>query len=290
MEFFVFSGTLFSGTAGPLLPGNTAFQSFNNLWQSPSTESLSLPYETSSATQDSGKSCLQSTLRRLSIQHEPLIYNPFWVKKPQRKKSNSLDLGKAVPQMGFTLKTQTFDFIHDSEEEEDSLNYEDNEDLESTISKLRQLLADKDSTSSSTEGSIKIEYVNADEAFVIKIEESGILSRKKISEFLELKSKIDPDSKVAWEKSSELNGYEMAELLEKWMQDPLVASNLETKAFLEPSEEKKKKGLAKKMTGMLNSIKDVFPTFEDEPQHQGTKSAFDGSHFSQKYPPKIDLF
>ena len=163
-----------------------------------------------------------------------------------------------------------FDFIHDSEEEEDSLNYEDNEDLESTISKLRQLLADKDSASSSTEAStIRIEYVNSDDGFIVKIEESGILIKKKLLDFLELKSKIDPDGK-SWE-HEEFNGQDIAQVLEKWAQDPMMASTVEMKAFLEPSEEKKRKGLAKKMTGMLNSIKDVFPTFEDEPhQHHGT--------------------
>ena len=163
-----------------------------------------------------------------------------------------------------------FDFIHDSEEEEDSLNYEDNEDLESTISKLRQLLADTDSASSSTEAStIRIEYVNSDDGFIVKLEESGILIKKKLLDFLELKSKIDPDGK-SWQ-HEELNGQDIAQVLEKWAQDPMMASTVEMKAFLEPSEEKKRKGLAKKMTGMLNSIKDVFPTFEDEPhQHHGT--------------------
>ena len=155
-----------------------------------------------------------------------------------------------------------FDFKNDSEEE-DSLNYEDNEDLESTISKLRQLLADKSTSSEeSAPSQIKIEYVNPDEGFTIKIEESGILIKKKLLDFLELKSKIDSDGKT-WD--MELNGQDLAQVLEKWVQDHLTTSAVEMKAFLEPSEEKKKKGLAKKMTGMLNSIKDVFPTFEDEP-------------------------
>ena len=103
--FELFLGNLFCGTAGPLLPSNTAFQSFNNLWRSPSTESLDLPMENS--TQDYGKRSLQSKLRRLSFQHEPLIYNPFRnsVKK-SRMKSNSLDLGKE-PEKVFTMKTQT---------------------------------------------------------------------------------------------------------------------------------------------------------------------------------------
>ena len=171
-----------------------------------------------------------------------------------------------------------FDFKNDSEEE-DSLNYEDNEDLESTISKLRQLLADKSTSSEeSAPSQIKIEYVNPDEGFIIKIEESGILIKKKLLDFLELKSKIDSDGKT-WD--MELNGQDLAQVLEKWVQDHLTTSAVEMKAFLEPSEEKKKKGLAKKMTGMLNSIKDVFPTFEDEPT-LGMSHTVRIHHFSSK--------
>ena len=162
-------------------------------------------------------------------------------------------------------------------EEDDSLNYEDNEDLESTISKLRQLLADKDSLSLSNETStsLKIEYIATEDTFEIHTEEDLTL-KKSLTDFQELKLKIDPESTENW---NELQGQELAEVLEEWIQDPLFASYSEMKTFLDAprpqlnsevdQKEKvaKKKGLAKKMTGMFNSIKDAFPTFEDESNH-----------------------
>jgi len=40
MIFFQFSGSLFSATAGPLLPDNIAFRPFNKMWKSTSHEDL----------------------------------------------------------------------------------------------------------------------------------------------------------------------------------------------------------------------------------------------------------
>ena len=191
----------------------------------------------------------------------------------------------------FELNYNTFsrvqnDSCSENEEEEDSLNYEDNEDLESTISKLRQLLADKDSLSNETSTNLKIEYIHTEDTFAIHTETE--ILQKKLSDFQDLKLKIDPESEVYWD---ELSGAELAEVLEEWIQDPLFASYPEMKAFLEIArpqlptegspEEKiaKKKGLAKKMTGMLNSIKDVFPTFEDEGNH-GIQCTISKIHFS----------
>ena len=39
MSFYLFPGGLFSATAGPLLPDNIAFKSFNKMWRSSSQES-----------------------------------------------------------------------------------------------------------------------------------------------------------------------------------------------------------------------------------------------------------
>ena len=44
--YFYLLGSIFSGTAGPLLPDNIAFQSLNKMWRSPSIEKLSINKET----------------------------------------------------------------------------------------------------------------------------------------------------------------------------------------------------------------------------------------------------
>ena len=66
----------------------------------------------------------------------------------------------------------------------------------------------------------------------------------------------------------------MAETIEKSLQHlsdagkvdvlrEFLLSSQNTEALIHPKS-KTKRGLAKKMTGMINSIKDAFPTFEDE--------------------------
>jgi hypothetical protein len=95
-----FPGGLFSATAGPLLPDNIAFQPFNKMWQSPSSESLnkSITLDSTESSKEGSpvkKSCSSSRknsifgsngngglfspggrfhVRKLSL-HEPLINN-----------------------------------------------------------------------------------------------------------------------------------------------------------------------------------------------------------------------
>ena len=89
---------MFSATAGPLLPDNMAFQSFNKMWKPPSNDSLDLPMET---TQDSPKVLLQNTLRKLSVQHEPpILFNPF-SSMARRTKSYSVDYGNPLSDRSF---------------------------------------------------------------------------------------------------------------------------------------------------------------------------------------------
>ena len=62
---------------------------------------------------------------------------------------------------------------------------------------------------------------------------------------------------------------ELEEWLHEVLKDPIQRENEIVKEFLCPKEDfehgqKQKKGLAKKMTGMFNTIKDAFPTFEDD--------------------------
>lgn len=142
-------GSLFSGTAGPLLPENIAFQSFNKMWRSPSSENMDVTTDLI-GRKNSLRNAYDSFLpkiRRLSHQ-EPLT----------RKKSDDLKISR-------------------QSSDEESLNYEDNTDLESTITKLRQLLEERTSNDSIENGqkffnfeiqiqsddSIKIGYENEDQ-------------------------------------------------------------------------------------------------------------------------------
>lgn len=65
-----------------------------------------------------------------------------------------------------------------------------------------------------------------------------------------------------------------AKCLQDWLsalaKDPIIGQSEDLKDFLCPTKNKvNNKGLAKKMTGMLNSLKDAFPTFDDEQLQQG---------------------
>ena len=90
--YFDVLGNIFSGTAGPLLPDNIAFQPLNKMWRSPSSEKLSLNMSrepTPALRDDKYKSLSRNgslsdvlvaiagpkTSRKLS-HHEPLVSLP----------------------------------------------------------------------------------------------------------------------------------------------------------------------------------------------------------------------
>lgn len=173
-------GGLFSATAGPLLPDNIAFKSFNKMWRSHSSEEFQVdsPMRRRFSSSDNSspeKSPVKSTKSKLlqkmpSFDLEDIVQQieipklgAIYKDKMRRHSitsstdlSNEIanDLSDALERRKTLSKPLVLRPSLDAEEEF-SPNYEDTSDLESTISKLRALLNEKGSSNEKSENSSK---------------------------------------------------------------------------------------------------------------------------------------
>lgn len=149
------SGGLFSATAGPLLPDNIAFKSFNKMWRSNSNESFQLdsPKKTKNDT-PSPLAAKVPVLNSPDLSHPKAKPSDTRQNKSRRRHSSVDMLTDEAPNHVKEIINNNFQTPEEGDPLGDSLNYEESDNLENSISKLRALLDKRQRSDSGSNDSV----------------------------------------------------------------------------------------------------------------------------------------